>query len=139
MFDLVRAEYESTGISLTGHPIAFLRPSLAEEGILPLVELRELPNQAEARAVGILRLLQRPPTAKGTSFLLLEDETEVLNLVVPPRTTRRLKHLLKTARVLDARGRIERDGEVVNLVCEQLVRHRTGAASSLPAARSTHR
>lgn len=118
--ELVRAEYESTGVALGEHPMEMLRSSagVRHPG---LYELRGLPHGARAEAVGIVRIMQKPATAKGTCFVLLEDETEVLNLIVPPRLARASRLLLRTARTLCARGRIEREGEVVNLICTDLL------------------
>lgn len=117
--DLVDAEYASTGLSLGEHPMVVLRAGLPPE-VPTLAELRELPHGTRTEAFGIIRIMQRPATAKGTCFVLLEDETEVLNLIVPPRLARSHRLLLRTARLLRADGKMEREGKVVNLVCTGL-------------------
>lgn len=118
--ELVQAEYASTGVSLGEHPMELLRSGTAES-FPTLAELRTLPHGTRAEATGVVRIMQRPATAKGTCFVLLEDETEVLNLIVPPRLARTSRLLLRTARILRAQGRIEREGEVVNLICTGLL------------------
>jgi error-prone DNA polymerase len=117
--DLVRAEYASTGVSLGEHPMTLLRATL-EPGTPTLEDLRGLPHGTRTQAFGIVRIMQRPATAKGTCFVLLEDETEVLNLIVPPRLAHSSRLLLRTARTLRADGRMERDGQVVNLICTRI-------------------
>jgi len=116
---LVRAEYASTGVSLGEHPMQVIRAE-GDPGTPLLVHLRAMPHGTRTEAIGIVRIMQRPATAKGTCFVLLEDETEVLNLIVPPRLARVSRLMLRTARILRAGGRIERQGDVVNLVCTSL-------------------
>ena len=82
-----------------------------------LSRLRELPDRSTTEAIGLARILQRPMTARGTCFVLLEDQTEVLNLIIPPALARRERLVLRTTRFLAATGKIERKGLVVNLVC----------------------
>ena len=134
-FDLARAEYESTGITLEDHPMTLLRPDLEAAGLLSLDELRQMPDRTRVEAIGMSRILQRPATAGGTCFLLLEDETEVLNLIIPPRLARRTRMTLRTARLVRAAGRIERTGEVVNLVCTKLERYESPVDPASPGVR----
>ena len=137
--ELVQAEYASTGVSLGEHPMKVLR-SGSRENLPSLAKLRGLPHGTGAEAIGIVRIMQRPATAKGTCFVLLEDETEVLNLIVPPRLARASRLLLRTARTLRARGRIEREGEVVNLICTGLLPFPAGGSSgSHPLAQAPAR
>ena len=116
---MVRADYESTGVSLEEHPMVLLRKTLPGQPPT-LAQLRGLPDRTVAEAFGMARILQRPMTAKGTCFVLLEDQTEVLNLVIPPTLARRERLVLRTAQFLAATGKLERKGPVVNLVCTGL-------------------
>lgn len=115
----IRADYESTGVSLEEHPMVPLRRVLP--GNPPtLAQLHGLPDRTITEAFGMARILQRPMTAKGTCFVLLEDQTEVLNLVIPATLARSERLVLRTAQFLAATGRIERKGPVINLVCTGL-------------------
>ncbi|MFM8792571.1 MAG: DNA polymerase III subunit alpha [Solirubrobacterales bacterium] len=116
---LIRADYESTGVCLEGHPMVSLREALPKPPPT-LAKLRGLPDRSTTEAVGLARILQRPMTARGTCFILLEDQTEVLNLIIPPALARQERLVLRTARFLAVTGKIERKGLVVNLVCTEV-------------------
>ncbi len=78
----VYADYGTTGISLRGHPIGFLRDKLAKIRVTPAGELPSRRNGQFIRVAGIVLLRQRPSTAKGITFVTLEDETGSMNLVI---------------------------------------------------------
>jgi error-prone DNA polymerase len=79
-------DYAATGLSLRRHPLALLRPRLARHGLKTAAELRQMLPGQKVRACGIVTVRQRPPTANGTLFITLEDETGVINLVVWSQT-----------------------------------------------------
>lgn len=79
-------DYAATGLSLRRHPLALLRPRLARHGLKTAAELRQMLLGQKVRACGIVTVRQRPPTANGTLFITLEDETGVINLVVWSQT-----------------------------------------------------
>ncbi len=80
----VLADYRSTGLSLTQHPVALLRAQLAAFKVQPAAVLRGYPHGQLARASGIVTHRQRPETAKGVVFVTLEDETGSVNVIVWP-------------------------------------------------------
>nr|WP_169798051.1 DNA polymerase III subunit alpha [Comamonas terrae] len=97
-------DYEATGLTLRRHPLALLRERLARHGMRTAVELRNaLPGQ-KVRACGIVTVRQRPPTAGGTLFITLEDETGVVNLVVWARAFARWQAALLGSRLLAVEG-----------------------------------
>jgi len=69
---------------------------------------------------GLVTHRQRPPTARGTVFLSLEDETGMLNVICPPPVWERHKRIAAAAPALLVRGRIERAGGAVSLVAAAL-------------------
>ena len=77
-------DYRTTGLSLTRHPLALMRPFLARRRVLTAAQLQDAPAKSRVRIAGLVICRQRPPTAKGVAFLSLEDETGISNLVVPP-------------------------------------------------------
>lgn len=97
-------DYAATGLSLRRHPLALLRPKLARHGLQTAVELRNMLTGQKVRACGIVTVRQRPPTAKGTLFITLEDETGVINLVVWAQTFARWQAPLLASRLLAVEG-----------------------------------
>ena len=97
-------DYAATGLSLRRHPLALLRPKLARHGLKTAAELRQMLPGQKVRACGIVTVRQRPPTAKGTLFITLEDETGVINLVVWAQTFARWQAPLLVSRLLAVEG-----------------------------------
>lgn len=115
----VRAEYGSIGMTLEGHPMALLRPTL-QRHVRNTVEAAGLADRSRAEVVGLLVAKQKPETAKGTIFLLIEDEFGTLNLITPPRVAVKYRLVIRNATLLQARGRIETNQGVVNLIVNSL-------------------
>ena len=78
----VTAEYGTIGMTLEGHPMALLRPDLHDH-IKNTVEAANTPDRTQIEVAGLLVARQRPETANGTIFLLIEDEVGTLNLITP--------------------------------------------------------
>jgi error-prone DNA polymerase len=73
------------------------------------------------RSAGIVLLRQRPGSASGVTYVTLEDETGVLNLIVWKRTAERWRRALLESRLLEASGTLQREGDVMHLVVSRLV------------------
>ncbi len=116
----VLADYRTTGLSLTGHPLEFLRAGLDRLGVVPARQLATLPNGGPVRVAGIVLVRQRPGTAKGITFVTLEDETGVANLVIRPDVWQRFRQAALGATVLMAQGRLERHGQVIHVLVGRL-------------------
>lgn len=119
----VLTDYGSVGLSLKAHPISFIRGQLDRRGVLPCAELRDAVRRPQGHRVsvaGIVLVRQRPSTASGVVFFTLEDETGIANLVVWASTFERYRRVARLSHVLLARGRIERQGEVVHLHAQHL-------------------
>ena len=97
-------DYAATGLSLRRHPLALLRPRLARHGLKTAADLRQMLPGQKVRACGIVTVRQRPPTANGTLFITLEDETGVINLVVWSQTFARWRSALLASRLLAVEG-----------------------------------
>lgn len=85
----------------------------ASELVLP-------PNGARIAVAGLVLVRQRPGTAKGVIFLTLEDETGIANIVVWARVYERFRRAVIAGRCLKVTGRIQRDGDVIHVVAEQI-------------------
>jgi error-prone DNA polymerase len=117
----VARDYAATGLSERAHPVSFLRAALSARGARTARELSRLPNRAPVEVGGIVIVRQRPETAAGITFVSLEDETGIANLVVMPDVYERFRPLVRNAPFLLARGRVERTGKVVNLQVRELL------------------
>jgi hypothetical protein len=115
------ADYRSLGLTLGRHPLALLRPRLERAGLLTAARLGELPQGARVRSAGLVLLRQRPGSASGVTFVTLEDETGVLNLIVWKRVAERWRRALLDSRLLEACGTLQREGDVMHLVVNRLV------------------
>ena len=100
------ADYATTGLTLGPHPLALLRPSLT--GTVSCRDLEDLPHEARVRIGGLVVARQRPGTAKGIVFILLEDEFGTINLIVPPPVYERHRLTVRSEPLILAEGRLER-------------------------------
>ncbi|MEM1186546.1 MAG: error-prone DNA polymerase [Planctomycetota bacterium] len=111
-------DYASTGLSLKEHPVAFLRDDLAERGVTPNGDLRDelrFPSKKKVSVAGVVLCRQRPGTASGVTFITLEDETGIANLVVWKDTFEKFRRVAKLSTILLVQGTVERQGEVVHV------------------------
>lgn len=114
--ELVYLDYFATGMSLNGHPMERARERLNRGGALDSRALRELRGGEQVIVGGLVTIRQRPQTANGTIFLLLEDEHGFINVVVPSRLVEPNREVVKFATFVLVQGRFERDGQVMNVV-----------------------
>jgi len=113
------ADYRRTSLSVGVHPLELLRPHLPE-GVLSSEQLREAPNRSSVVVAGLAVARQRPATANGVVFMLLEDEHGQMNLIVPPRVYERFRAVVRGEPLVLARGRFEKVGENRNVLVREL-------------------
>ncbi|MHB9048962.1 MAG: error-prone DNA polymerase, partial [Pirellulales bacterium] len=143
----VWADYRTTGLSLKAHPMAFLRPWLRGErglgqedrqenggqgnrekkdlrgrgsGVATAAQLKTMRNGSQVRVAGLVLVRQRPGTARGITFVTLEDETGIANLIVRPQVWQRYRQAARGAAALLATGRLQRAGEVIHVLVSHL-------------------
>ncbi|HKZ13924.1 MAG TPA: error-prone DNA polymerase [Solirubrobacterales bacterium] len=109
------ADYRSTGLTLGRHPLEMLRPGL-DPKILRSSDLPKTRDGAVVEVAGMVVARQRPETAKGIVFMLLEDERGTVNLIVPPPVYDRHRLLVRAAPLLRAKGKLERREGTINVV-----------------------
>jgi error-prone DNA polymerase len=117
--DEVARDYARVGLSLANHPIAFLRTRLTREHVLTAAEVKDPRQTGLGRRVavaGVVLFRQRPGTAKGVMFMTLEDETGRIDLIVRPRIYERYRDAAVYSEAVIARGRVERQGQVVHVL-----------------------
>ena len=113
-------DYGHIGLSLRSHPVAFLRDDLRRRRIFTCQQAMDARDGRWLEAAGIVRVRQRPGSAKGVMFITLEDETGIANLVVWPQVFEKNRRIILSAGMFAVRGRIQREGEVVHLVAQRL-------------------
>ena len=113
------ADYRSTGMTVEKHPMKLLRPRL-DPKLARSSDLAEIDHGATVEIAGMVTARQRPETANGITFMLLEDERGSVNLVVPPPVYDRHRTLVRTAPLLRARGRLERREGTINVLVTDL-------------------
>jgi error-prone DNA polymerase len=101
------ADYSSTGLTTRTHPLAMLRDRLPE-GAVTSRDLESLPHGTRVRVGGLVVARQRPGTANGIVFILLEDECGTINLIVPAAVYERHRLLVRTEPLMLVEGRLER-------------------------------
>ncbi|HEV2124052.1 MAG TPA: OB-fold nucleic acid binding domain-containing protein, partial [Chloroflexota bacterium] len=117
--DKMRSDYEILGLSAHWHPMLLLRPQL-DGSVLTAAQVHDAPQGVPVRTAGLVVCRQRPGTAKGVTFLLLEDETGLANVVVYQGLYQRERLTLRTSPVLLIEGRLERQGDAVNIVAARM-------------------
>ena len=117
----VVADYQTQRLSLKAHPMAFLRAEYGDRGFVRASELRDREFRSAVKVAGVVLIRQRPGSAKGVCFITLEDETGVANLVIWPDVMERFRRTVMTARLLEVRGRVEYDDEVIHVIAHDLV------------------
>jgi error-prone DNA polymerase len=120
-WERIVADYSSTGVTLEEHPIEIMRPEL-DPALARSDDLPVLPNRAGVRVAGLVVARQRPATANGVVFMLLEDEVGVANVIVPPPVYERCRLAVRTASFALVGGRLERAEGVINLVADSVER-----------------
>jgi error-prone DNA polymerase len=114
--ELIAIDYHSTGTSIHGHPMMALRERLRGEGVKDSRDLESVRNGSEVTVAGMVVVRQRPHTANGTIFLLLEDEHGFMNVVVSKNLVEPNEEVVKRAQFVLIRGRVEKQGVAINIV-----------------------
>ena len=119
----VLQDYSAVGLSLKAHPVSFVREDLAQRGAITARDLRNETQCLAKRSVSVAGLVlcrQRPGTASGVTFITLEDETGITNLIIWKDTFERYRRIGRLARLLLAHGTVERQGIVVHVHVHRL-------------------
>ncbi len=113
--EALQSDYEATGLSTSRHPFDLLRPELAGRGVLSASEVGEGLDGELVTVAGIVTHRQRPHTAKGITFLTLEDETGLLNVSCQKGMWEAHRLVALSSRALEIRGRVEYGDGAVNI------------------------
>jgi error-prone DNA polymerase len=142
VWERMLADYRTTSLSVGTHPLELLRAHLPE-GVLSSRELDGAPDRAQVAVAGMAVARQRPATANGVVFMLIEDEFGAVNLIIPPSVYERHRAIVRGEPLILARGRfkrIERNQNVLVRSLETLgalareISEETEVGASLPGA-----
>jgi error-prone DNA polymerase len=130
------ADYRSTGMTLGEHPMTLMRDGL-DPALVRSVDLEKIDDGATVEVGGMVVARQRPETAGGIVFVLLEDERGTINLIVPPPVYDRHRAEVRTSPLIRAKGRLERrEGTTNVLVAEVRELERTQLREVAPPGHS---
>jgi error-prone DNA polymerase len=113
------ADLWATGLSVWSHPVQFVRGRLDTLGVMTSEGLDAVEPGTRVLVGGVVTHRQRPATAGGTTFLSLEDETGIVNVICSPGVWARYRRLARVAAALLVRGRLERASGVTNVIADQ--------------------
>ncbi|HZF47341.1 MAG TPA: error-prone DNA polymerase [Polyangiaceae bacterium] len=113
-------DYGRVGLSVDDHPMKHLRSQLNRKGVARAVDLKQMIHGEGVRVAGLVIGRQRPDTASGVTFITLEDETGMVNLVVFKRLFEEFYMVARHAQMMLVSGRLERQGEVIHVIAQSL-------------------
>jgi len=126
-WERIVADYRTTGMTLGEHPMSLMRPGLGPE-VADSAGLDEIGHGRRVRVAGMVVARQRPATANGVVFMLLEDERGTINLIVPPPVVEHCRMAIRSSGFVLASGRLEHREGTTNVLVSSLERlSRSGA------------
>ncbi|HKS07635.1 MAG TPA: error-prone DNA polymerase [Gemmatimonadaceae bacterium] len=120
--ETIALDYLATGSSIHGHPMMALRDRLRAKGVLDTRDLTRLPDGRTVAIAGLVVVRQRPSTANGTIFLLLEDEHGFVNVIVPKKLVEPNEKVVKHAQFMLVRGKLERRDAEISVLGRQFTK-----------------
>jgi error-prone DNA polymerase len=112
-------DYRSIQLSLRAHPLAFLRPELDRRGIRRCSDLPRIKDGTRIRLSGLVLIRQRPGTTNVT-FLTIEDETGIANIILWQQRFQAQRRIVMAAPMIGVTGLVQREGEVIHIIGEHL-------------------
>lgn len=126
-YERLAADLSTTGVSTDDHPMAHFRSALKDRGVLTAAQLREHEVGRRIEVAGLVTHRQRPATAAGVTFLNLEDEHGLVNVVCSTGVWQRYSRVARDSPALIVRGILERSAEgVINVLADAFQDLRTG-------------
>lgn len=112
----VQADYRMTGLSLKAHPISFAREKLKQLDCVTASQLPKMRDGRHVRVAGLVLMRQRPSTAKGITFVTIEDETGSMNLVMFPKVWQRFFSVARTSNAWLVEGKLENRKGIIHVI-----------------------
>ncbi|HEV2566730.1 MAG TPA: error-prone DNA polymerase [Microvirga sp.] len=114
-------DYRSKGLTLRHHPVAFLRDELERRRMIRCADLQRVRDGQRVTVPGLVLVRQKPGSAGGVTFMTIEDETDVANLVIWPSLFEQQRRLILSAGMIACRGRVQKEGQVIHVVAEHML------------------
>jgi error-prone DNA polymerase len=121
-WEAMLADYGTTGLTTRAHPLALLRERLPPRSVTSR-DLDTLAHGSRVKVGGLVVARQRPGTAKGVVFVLLEDEHGTINLIIPPHIYERNRLTVRTEPLMLVEGKLERfaaAGGAINVLVDRV-------------------
>ena len=118
--ELTAADVWATGVSPDRYPTEFLRENLDAMGVVPADQLLSVPDGTRVLVAGAVTHRQRPATAQGVTFVNLEDETGMVNVLCMPAVWARHRRVAQTAAALVVRGIVQNATGAVTVVADRM-------------------
>ncbi len=120
--ELAAADVWATGISPDSYPTQFLRSDLDELGVIPAADLLSVPDGDRVLVAGAVTHRQRPGTAQGVTFINLEDETGMVNVLCTPGVWARHRKVAQTSSALLIRGQVQNASGAVTVMADRIAK-----------------
>jgi error-prone DNA polymerase len=114
-------DYRSKGLTLRHHPVAFLREELERRRMIRCADLKHIRDGRRVTVPGLVLVRQKPGSARGVTFMTIEDETDVANVVIWPSLFEKQRRLILSAGMIACRGRVQKEGQVIHVVAEHML------------------
>ncbi|MCP1726366.1 error-prone DNA polymerase [Natronospira proteinivora] len=114
------ADYGRLGLTLGRHPLALLREQMAARGVMKAAQLWEQPSESLVITAGLVINRQRPGSARGVTFMTLEDESGIINLICWRKLAEQYRPVVLNARLLLVSGIVQRESGVQHVIARHL-------------------
>ena len=132
------ADYASVGLTLGRHPMALLRDRLVRGKLLTAGDLKCVAHGKKVRTAGIVLMRQRPQSAKGVTFLTLEDESGQVNVIVWESVGREQRRAMIESRLLEVQGELQRQDGIMHVIARRLIDRSALLGELLTRSRDFH-
>lgn len=116
-------DYRTLQLSLRAHPLSFLRDELDAMGVVRCADLAQIRDGRNVEVAGVILVRQRPGSAKGVLFVTIEDETGIANGILWPDRFDIYRRQIMSASMIAMRGRLQKEGEVIHIICDRIIDH----------------
>jgi error-prone DNA polymerase len=137
-WETVLADYRSIGLTLGAHPLKLLREGFAQGRFLRSAALPGTAHGSTVRVAGLVLVRQHPGSAKGVTFMTLEDETGVVNIIVWNKVATEQRRPLIESRLLEVQGELQRAHGVTHVIAKRLIDRSTLIGELLARSRDFH-
>lgn len=128
----VQADYRMTGLSLKAHPISFAREKLKQLDCVTASQLPKMRDGCHVRVAGLVLMRQRPSTAKGITFVTIEDETGSMNLVMFPKVWQRFFSVARTSNAWLVEGKLENRKGIIHVIVGRVEALNDSVSAAVP-------